>query len=86
VGTGESAFIARPVDAVFLRSLSGAITTSADLAALAIVHGNQIVSAGSTVLDQIAAPGTAVSSGVGAVLPPNAGRSDRRRGWSRGRR
>ena len=73
VGTRESAFIARPVDAVFLRSLSGAITTSADLAALAIVHGNQIVSAGSTVLDQIAAPGTAVSSGVGAVLPPNAG-------------
>ncbi|HWF57006.1 MAG TPA: diguanylate cyclase [Candidatus Dormibacteraeota bacterium] len=72
-GTGETVFIARPLDAVFLRGLEGTITTQADPAGIAVVRGSTVVSAGSMVLDQTLVPGTSLSaSGISAVLPQDA--------------
>jgi diguanylate cyclase (GGDEF)-like protein len=73
-GTPEDVFIARPLDAAFLRGLDGTITTQADPAGIAVVRGNRVVSAGSTVLDQALDPGTSLAgSGISAVLPEGAG-------------
>jgi len=71
--TRESVFIARPLDALFLRGLEGTITPSADPAGVAIVRGNQVVSAGSMVLDQTVTPGSPLDSGISAVLPQDTG-------------
>jgi diguanylate cyclase (GGDEF)-like protein len=68
LGTQENVFIARPIDAAFLRALDGTITTSADPAGIAVVRANMVVSGGSTVLDQPVAQGSPVNSGIAAVL------------------
>jgi diguanylate cyclase (GGDEF)-like protein len=67
-GTQESVFIARPVDATFLRALDGTITTSADPAGIAVVRANRVAAGGSSVLDQQVAQGSAVDSAIAAVL------------------
>ncbi len=67
-GTQQNVFIARPVDATFLRALDGTITTSADSAGIALVRGNRVASGGSSVLDQQVPQGSAVTSSVAAVL------------------
>jgi two-component system cell cycle response regulator len=67
-GTAEIVFIARPIDAAFLRALDGTITTSADPAGIAVVRGNRVVSAASSVLDQPLGRGSTVNGGVAAVL------------------
>ena len=72
-GTREDVFIARPIDAAFLRALDGTITTSADPAGIAVVRANRVVSAGSSVVDQPVTQGSTVNSGVAAVLGPGAG-------------
>ncbi len=72
VGAQENVFIARPIDATFLRALDGTITTAADPAGIAVVRANTVVSAGSTVLDQRVAQGSAVNSGIAAVLSQGA--------------
>ena len=72
-GTQENVFIARPVDAAFLRALEGTITTSADPAGIAVVRANRVASGGSSVLDQGVAQGSPVNSGISAVLNPDAG-------------
>jgi diguanylate cyclase (GGDEF)-like protein len=73
IGTQENVFIARPIDAAFLRALDGTITTSADPAGIAVVRANMVVSGGSTVLDQAVAQGSLVNSGIAAVLGQGAG-------------
>ncbi|MDQ6857002.1 MAG: diguanylate cyclase [Candidatus Dormibacteraeota bacterium] len=73
LGTQENVFIARPIDAAFLRALDGTITTSADPAGIAVVRANVVVSGGSTVLDQAVAQGSPVNSGIAAVLSQGAG-------------
>ncbi len=67
-GTGEWAFIARPISGAFLAGLEGTIATSADPAGIAIVHGTRVVSAGSSVLDQRLASGASVWAGIASVL------------------
>ncbi|HSP65006.1 MAG TPA: GGDEF domain-containing protein, partial [Candidatus Deferrimicrobium sp.] len=73
LGTEESVFIARPIDATVLRGLAGTITTAADPAGIAVVRANTVVSDGSTVLDQPVAAGSSVDSGIAAVLGQGAG-------------
>ncbi|MDQ6846944.1 MAG: diguanylate cyclase [Candidatus Dormibacteraeota bacterium] len=71
-GTSENVFIARPVDAAFLRALDGTITTSADPAGIAVVRADRVVAAGSSVVDQQVTVGSTLTSGVEAVLGPDA--------------
>jgi diguanylate cyclase (GGDEF)-like protein len=72
--SSENVFIARPLDASFLRGLEGTITTQTDPAGIAVVRGDRVVSAGSMVLDQTLAPGTSLAgNGIGTVLPQGAG-------------
>jgi diguanylate cyclase (GGDEF)-like protein len=68
VGNGEQAFIARPVDAVFLQALDGTITTSADPAGTEIVRSGRVVASGSTILDQPVAAGSTVTAELAPVL------------------
>jgi diguanylate cyclase (GGDEF)-like protein len=72
-GKQERVFIARPIDAAFLRALDGTITTSADPAGIAVVRANLVVSGGSTILDQPVAQGSAVTPGIAAALGQDAG-------------
>jgi diguanylate cyclase (GGDEF)-like protein len=69
----QDVFIARPLDAAFLRALDGTITSAADPAGIAVVRGGTVVSAGSSVLDQPVGQGSTLDSGVATILAPGAG-------------
>jgi diguanylate cyclase (GGDEF)-like protein len=69
-GSSQTAFIARPVDAAFLASLAGTITTSADPAGIAVVRNGRVASPGSSVLDQRLSRGAPVSGDIASVLGP----------------
>lgn len=71
-GSDEVAFIARPVDPAFLQALDGTITTSADLAGIAVVRDNRVVAAGSSILGSPVGAGTVLSDGLrSAVAEPS---------------
>jgi diguanylate cyclase (GGDEF)-like protein len=67
-GTGQSVFIARPIDAALISALDGTITTSADPAGIAVVSGGRVASAGGSVVDRPVTQGSVIDRGVGPAL------------------
>ena len=74
-GIDETTFIARPINAAFLRSLAGTISNSADTAGVAVVRDGAIAGSGSTYLGSAVGRGTPLPAALVPIVASSSGQS-----------